>query len=178
MLEDRVGASPKLQSGAGLQWSASIKTWVKKGTVVNSQKGHRWQRLALVEIQQAKSMLYHVDNEAHMELVNAWHQASLWEEGKLVLLGRFACALPQSRNSSGMMEEHNQLKVLTNFIRSLSNRASVLKKLVCWRLQMQLRGSAANILVPDATANIQQSAGIHVSISHDVVAADGGWTQY
>lgn len=103
---------------------------------------------------------------------------ALWEEGKLVLLERFACALPQSRNSSGMMEEHNQLKVLTNFIRSLSNRASVLKKLVCWRLQMQLRGSAANILVPDATAYIQQSAGIHVSISHDVVAADGGWTQY
>lgn len=33
--------------------------------------------------------------------------------------------------------------------------------------------STANILVPDATAYLQQSAGVHVLIDHDVVAEEG-----
>lgn len=43
---------------------------------------------------------------------------------------------------------------------------------------MQLRGSAANILVPDATADFQQSAGDRAPMGHDVVlSTEGGRTQ-
>lgn len=35
------------------------------------------------------------------------HHNLLFEDGKLVLLEKLACTLPQSRNSSGMIEEHN-----------------------------------------------------------------------